>query len=322
MKTPILLLLFNRPNHTSKLIKSLEKIKPRKVYINIDGPRSNNLNDKYLCKKVYELVKKINWKCKVNIRKFDFNNGCRKSVKNAIDYFFSKEKYGIILEDDCIPCVNFFDFCTKILKKYYNINKVKSISGNNFQKNKDQYIYDYYFSKYMHCWGWATWRRAWKEYDDELLKWKKITNSNYWKKLHPNILESKYWKAKIDLVQKKKIDSWAYVWLASIWINKGIVVNPSINLVNNIGFDGSGLHTFVNRFYFNNFDKIKNFDFIKHPKNLNLNETFDQKTFEIHYNGIFNFWPYRAIYIFFILIKNPLKVYKKIIQKLKFINFK
>ena len=321
MEIPILLLLFNRPKLTKKLIKSLQIVKPKKIYVNIDGPRSKYKNDKQLCREVYKEVKKINWKCKINIRKFSFNNGCRKSVKNAIDHFFSKEKYGIILEDDCIPSMNFFVFCAKILKKYENNDKIKSISGNNFQKNKKQYKYDYYFSKYMHCWGWATWRRAWKDYDDNLSGWTKLKNSDYWRRLHPDRYESKYWKTKIELVYKKRIDSWAYVWLASIWFKKGIVVNPSVNLVNNLGFENNALHTFVNRFYFNNSDKIKNYKLINHPKNIDIHKIFDENTFKIHFNGIFNFWPYRVIYILKILILNPLSVFKRLGQKLKIIYF-
>ena len=104
MKTPILLLLFNRPNLTKKLILNLKKIKPKKIYVNVDGPRYNNEIDAKLCKKVISIVKKnITWKTQLKLNINKRNLGCRYSVSKAISWFFSAEKKGIILEDDCMP---------------------------------------------------------------------------------------------------------------------------------------------------------------------------------------------------------------------------
>ena len=204
MKLPILLLTFNRPSETSILIKKLSLVKPSKIYISQDGPRKSNINDKVNCEKVKKIFKYIDWKCEI-FYKFNENNlGCRSSVSSAINWFFQNEEKGIILEDDCIPSDTFFLFCEKMLDKYENSNEIYVVSGSNFQKNIKIGNADYYFSKYAHCWGWATWRRAWISYDDSMKFWPKLKISNYWKKLHNTKLEKKYWlKYLIKLVTKK-----------------------------------------------------------------------------------------------------------------------
>ena len=317
MNTPTLLLLFNRPNLTSQLIKRLREIRPKKIYVNIDGTRKNFDRDKLLCKEVLNEVKKIDWKCKLIIKKSKLNKGCRKSVKQSIDFFFTKEKSGIILEDDCIPSKFFFIFCNKLLNKFSNFKNLKCISGSNFQKKKIGNG-DYYFSKYAHCWGWATWRRAWKDYDNEMKFWEKLKNSDKWKKIHNyNNLEIKYWNMKFDLVKNKKIDSWAYVWLASIWNANGIALNANGNLVKNIGFDSDATHT--SGFKYNNvFRKLKIGKKLKHPKSYKVNNYADSYVFRHHYNGIFNFWPWRFIYLSKFLINNPVLFFKKVSKKIFF----
>ena len=133
-KTPILLLIFNRPDNLKKVIKVLEKIRPTKLYISADGPRLNNTKDNELCKKSRDLFSKLNWKCKIRRNFFNKNLGCREAVSRGITWFFKKEKSGIILEDDCLPNLDFFNFCRTNLIRYNYHKKIGCITGNNFQK--------------------------------------------------------------------------------------------------------------------------------------------------------------------------------------------
>ena len=175
---PVLILGYNRPSHIKKLIKSLKKIKPKKIYISLDGPK-NKIEDIKKCKLVKNEIDKINWDCVLK-KNYNSNNlGCKESVSRGIKWFFKSNKFGIILEDDCIPNRTFFNFCYKIDQIYKNNKKIFSISGSNFFNG--QIKDDYYFSKYTHCWGWATWSRAWKHYDNKLSFW------DEWKKKMPLI---------------------------------------------------------------------------------------------------------------------------------------
>lgn len=317
MKIPILILLFNRPKFTRRLISKLKEIKPTTIYINIDGPRKNNSKDKIFQSEITEIIKQINWTLDIKINFSKVNKGCRKSVREAIDWVLSIENHVIILEDDCIPSNIFFKFCDKMLDKYKNNNRVKAITGNNFQKKKIGES-DYYFSKYAHCWGWATWRRSWKNYDDKMYFWNDFKSSKEWNLLHNNKLEEKYWRKKFDLTYNRKIDSWAYVWLASIWFNNGLTITPNQNLVKNIGFDINSTHTFGLDTKKYSMDAQEGYiDFNNHPKNITANTDADLFTFNNHYNGKYNFFPWRIIYLLKILIKNPKIFFLKIIKKIK-----
>ena len=306
MNTPILILLFNRPKETKILIDRLRDIKPSKIYINQDGPRNHLSKDKILCQNVKDVIDNIDWNCEIK-RKFNETNlGCRSSVSSGLNWFFENEQFGIVLEDDCIPSKSFFVFCDQMLKKYEKNNSVYSISGSNFQKGNIIGDGDYYFSKYAHCWGWATWRRAWNCNDDSMEFWKELKNNDTWHDIHDDMLEKKYWKKIFEKVISKKLDSWAYVWLASIWNKKGLNIIPNKNLVLNIGFNENATTTVssskieTKSLIFDEFDQD-----IKDPSIFSVYKEADYFVFQNHFNGKYNFWPWRLIYLLKIFINSP-----------------
>ena len=163
---PVLILAYNRPIYTKKLIAALKKIKPKNIYISCDGPK-NNQEDINNCNQTRDVFNSINWNCNIKTNYFPNNLGCRKGISRGINWFFKYEKQGIILEDDCIPTNYFFYFCNKMLMKYKNNPKVHCIGGVNFLKTKN-IKESYYFSKYNHCWGWATWKNSWELNDPDI----------------------------------------------------------------------------------------------------------------------------------------------------------
>ena len=166
--TPILFIVFNRPYETSYVFETIKKIKPKKLYVAADGPRHNFIDDLSKVNQVREIATKISWECELKTLFNDKNLGCKAGVSRGISWFFDHEKSGIILEDDCVPHQYFFLFCQNILKYYSNDDRVFSITGNNFQNDIKRGASSYYFSKILHCWGWATWRRSWKFYDGKI----------------------------------------------------------------------------------------------------------------------------------------------------------
>ncbi len=313
MEKPILLLLFNRPIETKILFDRLRLLKPSKIYINQDGPRINFLKDKILCQEVKKLIKDIDWQCDIKTKFSEINLGCRTSVSSAISWFFQNEEEGIILEDDCIPSKTFFLFCNQMLDRYKESNDIFSISGSNFQKKRIIGNGDYYFSKYAHCWGWATWKRAWRCYDNKMNFWSNLSKSNQWKNLNPNKYEKRYWSKIFDLVSSNKINSWAYVWLASIWNENGKSIIPNKNLIVNIGFNEKATNTVTSsniNIHEIEFEELENI--INHPKNLDVNFEADKFVFENHFNGKYNFWPWRFFYILKLLLSDPKTFYLRI----------
>ena len=317
--TAVLVLLFNRPHETEKLFEYLAKLKPEKLYVNQDGQRKNSLKDIELCEKVKKIALNPSWNCKVFSNLSKNNNGCRNSVSSGLDWFFEKEQFGIILEDDCMPSISFFKFSKEMLNKYKDNKKIAVISGSNFQKdNKIIGMGDYYYSKYAHCWGWSSWRRAWKYYDKNLSFWPKWKNSIEWKTFHQNKLEQKYWTSIFDRVYDNKIDSWAYIWQASVWYNNAMTITPNKNLILNIGFNKNATHTNIQDKNISNNPISSLPDDLKSPELIKIDMEADLMVFKNHFKGKFNFYPWKILLYIKYFFNDPygfsirlFKVFKK-----------
>ncbi len=303
-KVPILITLFNRPHHTEKLITYLNDINPEKIYIFIDGPRKNNGQDIINCKKVFEMTKKINSNITILEKKSDINLGCKEAVSRALKWFFSEEKWGIILEDDCLPNKDFFKFCFWGLAKFENQNHIGGITGNNFLNGKIFLKDSFYYSKYAHCWGWATWKRVWEKYDKNISFWNEYKNSEDWINFFEKNVEQKYWTKILNNVFSGKINSWAYPWNLCLWREKKMIVTPSVNLVQNIGFGKEATHTdgIDQSFDYRVSDLPEPYIF---PKDYKINNEADNFVFKYHFKGKNYLWPYRLIYFSFLFLKNP-----------------
>jgi hypothetical protein len=308
----VLMLTYNRADLFKKSLSSVLSIMPKRIYIFNDGPKSNPQD----IVKVYEVRKLIqNIKTKsIIIKNFNkYNLGCKKSNLKAIDWFFSKEKEGIIIEDDCIASREFFSFTSEMLNKYKDNNRIFCISGSNFQKEKLSNE-SYYFSKYNHCWGWATWRDRWRLNDDKISFWPKFKKSKEWGKLHKNKIEQKYWNKIFKNVYNGKMDSWAYPWTLSVWKQKGLTITPNVNLVKNIGFGKQSTHSLFVQDSLKYLNKQKFDSKIIHPKKIIINNKADFYVFKNHFKGYNYIWPYRGFDLIKKLILNPFVFFKRIIN--------
>lgn len=242
VKTPILFLIFNRPDTTRKVFEQIRKAQPSELFIAADGPRENVPVDTKNCKEVREIVSQVDWPCKVQTLFRKKNLGCKVAVSGAIDWFFTHVEAGIILEDDCLPDQSFFPFCEDLLNRYREQPKVMMISGFN-TKGVWDYPKSYFYSQYTAIWGWATWRRAWKHYDVTMRSW---LDKNNQKHVQGQITDKLVWKSKkwtYDKLVKNEKDTWDYQWEYALLLNKGLSIVPISNLIENIGFQKNGTHT-------------------------------------------------------------------------------
>ncbi|KKQ86154.1 MAG: Nucleotide-diphospho-sugar transferase domain-containing protein [Candidatus Woesebacteria bacterium GW2011_GWB1_38_8] len=243
LKTPLLFLIFNRPSTTAKVFAEIRKIKPKRLFIAADGPRDDVFSDKERCIEARKITENIDWKCNVTRLYRESNLGCKKAVSSAIDWFFENVEEGIILEDDIFPNQSFFKFCERMLALYRKEKRIMHIGGVNFQ-NWDKNVRDgYYFSKYVHIWGWASWKRAWKGYDVNMQDWPEIDSKGILDKYYDNLIEKIYWNTIFEAAYSGKIDTWDYQFVYHIWKNGGISIVPNKNLVSNIGFGKGASHT-------------------------------------------------------------------------------
>lgn len=239
-ETPVLFLIFNRPDLSSKIIKQISKVRPRYLFLAADGPRETILDDQENCIKAREIVmNSIDWDCKVSTLFRENNLGCAKAVSQAINWFFDHVEKGIILEDDCYPNIDFF-YYSQFMLNYYEgrDDNILHITGTNPLVESEN-IDSIFFTKYTNVWGWATWKYAWNKFNFNTIKIEP-ENVDYYKF---SKMESEYWNnISISLIENK-VDSWAYRWQFSVWGNRGMSIFPSKNLVSNIGFRAGATHT-------------------------------------------------------------------------------
>ncbi|MGM9512242.1 nucleotide-diphospho-sugar transferase [Larkinella sp. GY13] len=243
LDVPILFLLFNRPDLARQVLERIRQVQPRELFISIDGPRPNHPTDAERVAECLALVDNIDWPCSVHRLIQDQNLGCKKAVSTAITWFFQQVEMGIILEDDCLPDPSFFTFCRENLHYHRNNATILHIGGTNLQNGQWHGDGSYFYSKICHVWGWASWRRAWEKYDGSMSTYPGFRKQNRIADLFSDPKVQEYWTEAFDGVHAGQINSWAYPWCYSIWINNGLCISPNQNLVSNIGFGTAATHT-------------------------------------------------------------------------------
>ncbi|MBW7840188.1 MAG: glycosyltransferase family 2 protein [Chitinophagaceae bacterium] len=248
-KTPVLFIVFNRPDTTQKVFDAIRKAQPSKLFIAADGPRKNKEGEEERCRRVRTIVSEVDWPCEVSTLYRDKNLGCGLAVSGALNWFFEHNEEGIILEDDCVPHPDFFTFCSEMLEYYRHNDKIISISGCNlgyrFNINKS-----YAYSRFMNMWGWATWRRATVKIDYRMEDWKQQKNKLFttYRLLRQNVFDGdinwyKLWREKFDKVSADRNFTWDWQWSYYQLGHKLLSVVPAKNLVTNIGFHNEATHT-------------------------------------------------------------------------------
>jgi hypothetical protein len=273
--TPILFLIFNRPETTKIVFEEIRKQKPKYLYIAADGARSFIFEDVEKCKITRDIVlKSIDWDCEVRTLFRDENLGCGTAVSEAITWFFDNVEQGIILEDDCLPHPSFFNYCQELLEKYRYKENVFAINGSNLQDGVQVGHASYFFSHYAYVWGWASWRRAWTFYDFDLKHLEEFKTKKLINKIDDRSIFRDYWIPIFEQVLNKEIDTWDYQWNFCIWNSQGINIVPNVNLISNIGFGIDATHT-TGSSPFENMP-MKDIGSIIHPKNIQVDKKADR----------------------------------------------
>lgn len=263
-KSPVLFVIFNRPDTTQLVFDQIRLAQPTRLYIAADGPRPGSANDAELCKQTREITRQVDWPCEVKTLFNDENLGCKYGVSAALNWFFANEEEGIVLEDDCLPANSFFKFCDTLLEKYRYDTRVRHITGCNLQQGKKWGDASYYFSNRTHVWGWASWRRVWDDYDITLAKYDKENVKEMMLNIYPDDLVAECWANIFNETKTGKNNSWAYALDFVNFFNNGLIIIPNYNLISNIGFSGNATHTIdENNLYANN--SLQEFEEMTHP---------------------------------------------------------
>jgi hypothetical protein len=280
--TPVLFLIFNRPDTTVQVFAAIAKAKPRRLFVVADGPRPEKTGESETCQATREIIKRIDWDCEVKTLFRDRNLGCKEAVSSAITWFFEHVEEGIILEDDCLPSDSFFSFCAELLEKYRDDKRVMMISGDNFQDGISRGDASYYFSKIPHIWGWATWRRAWHLYDKEMQSFPTFVKQKGIYHVSPEVDVQNFWLSCFIPAYRGEINTWDYQWVYTILSRDGLSICPQINMVSNIGFGGDATHTCVGD-HGANLNRFELYGII-HPSALEAHLEADSYTYKMVYN--------------------------------------
>jgi hypothetical protein len=288
LDTPVLFLIFNRPEITNRAFEEICRARPKRLYIAADGPRSEYPDDMALCEKARQICRQVDWDCEVKTLYQKENLGCQYAVSGAIDWFFDNEVEGIILEDDCLASQSFFQYCSELLDYHRDNKQIMCVSGNNFQQERNVSDDSYYYSRYPHCWGWATWKSAWLSYDPGMDNWEEERNVGIFDQWSDACNEFReYWATAFDAAVTGKVDSWAYRWLYSCWKQQGLSCLPQKNLVKNIGFTEESTHTNQSDIWYSNIEKNELSFPLRHPRLKRRNVKADEFT-DINVYGILN----------------------------------
>ena len=240
-KIPVVVFIHRSDKDLENWLCGIRKYRPSRVFCFADAWEKGSENEKSQCLRARETLRSgIDWPCRLEMRYALKKLGLKKNVETGLADVFRKVPHAIVLEDDCVPTREFFRFCEEGLRNHKNDPKVMSISGSCFLPSNTVVNAGAYLSQYPHCWGWATWRRAWRKY-----------SAHYSPAALRRILEGQnlsrrekiHWQGVVHQIQAGKISSWAYPWMFAHWQNRSRSLNPTSNLVKNIGFDSSAENT-------------------------------------------------------------------------------
>lgn len=252
LDAPVMLLFFNRPDVLSQLFEWVRKVKPKQLFLVQDGAREGNITDTERILECRKIVENIDWDCDVMKNYSESNLSCDHREYTGIDWCFQYVDRLIILEDDCLPSISFYQFCAELLEKYKDDNRVHIISGFNRCNVYRDTPYDYVLANVGAGLGWATWKRVWKqvkrtekplfETDIELEYYNKIVRDIEPERLTDMI--KKLVKAKEFDVLENKIHSWEILVGTTAMLNASLTITPSKNLIKYNGITRDATHCY------------------------------------------------------------------------------
>lgn len=243
-ETPVLLIIFNRPDATQQTFNAIRAVKPRQLFVAADGPRSDRPTDKERCSAARSVIDQVDWPCTVRTLFRVENRGCGHAPAEAITWFFEQVEEGIILEDDCVAEPSFFPYCQTLLERYRHDEQVFMINGTNVLKRWTLRKESYFFSYMGHSYGWATWRRAWSAFDYDMRGWETEAGKQKIRQMLSGTVYYDYYSTAFTRYQQNRPDDiWDFQWAFSRWFNGGKAIVPTVNLIKNIGFNSEATHT-------------------------------------------------------------------------------
>lgn len=275
---PVALMIFNRPDTVRAVMRVLAAVRPDELFVVADGPRADVIGEAQRCSEARAVATSVTWPCTVRTCFSPSNLGGPTRFSTGLAWVFDQTDRAVILEDDCMPDISFFRFCSELLDRFANQPRVGMISGDNFQFGRQRTTDSYYFSRYTHIWGWATWARAWRHFDLTMAQWPAYRRSGLMSDWIPTSRERAFWIEKFDRVHDKSSIHWDYAWTFACWSQGMLTVLPARNLVSNVGFGAAATNTHDASSRFARLEAMRLEFPLAHPQSMNPNRQADAFT--------------------------------------------
>lgn len=277
----VLLIAWRRPDTTRQVLEALRIARPARLFVAVDGPddEARPGEQDAVAATIATIEAGVDWPCDLRRRYSSENLGCRRGVRSAIDWFFSEVEEGIILEDDCVPGTEFFDYCAELLERYRQDPRVLCISGTNVADVRPTRGRSYGYVRYPQIWGWATWRRAWDLYDRDLDRYAAARGDGSWERAVPDPFQREVFSRILDRLRTTgEPDTWDYQWAATVLLEGGLSIHPMANLVRNVGFGDGATHTTEAGHAFADVAATSILP-LRHPRRIRLDRRLDRRLF-------------------------------------------
>jgi hypothetical protein len=239
LETPVAMIIFDRPDLTALVLRAIGQARPKRLFVVADGPRSPD--EAELCARTRAtVIESVDWDCDVKTDFSEVNLGCRQRCVTGFDWVFSQVDEAIFLEDDCLPDPTFFSFCEAMLEHYRDDTRVMMISGQNYLERWKEDRQSYHFSHFGSPCGWASWKRAWKYYDDTMKSWADEEVKARIRELLADEEVFAFQAPRFDRIYASPGArySWSLQWMVARLTQGGLTAVPAVNLVSNRGNTG------------------------------------------------------------------------------------
>lgn len=237
----VLCIFFARPEQFEKSFEQVKKARPRVLLLWQDGPRDGRPDDIENINKCRKIAENIDWECEVHKNYHDKNMGCDPSTFYSHKWAFSIVDKCIILEDDIVPSQSFFPFCKELLDRYENDTRVDRICGQTLYGGVPDKRYSYFFARTGSSWGWASWKRVAESWQENY----EFLNDKYYLDLGKKRFGNNRVEKSIEIASahaRTGIPYWEHIIGFRTIMNSGLVIYPTVNMIENVGTSANATH--------------------------------------------------------------------------------
>ena len=310
VSTPVLFITFARPEYARKAFNQIKKSKPKNLYFYSNAARKDNPDEMRKNAEIRSYIDEIEWDC--NLRTFFRNKyvDMVESHEGAYGWVFKNEDRLIEIDEDCVASVAFFDYCEKLLEKYQSEKRVWMISGDNFTPEFYHGENSYFYSRYGHTYGWATWKDRWLNFERQIDDWNEAKSLPLFLNYYTHKKEAKFHLHRFSSYFKYSYPNhpiWDYLLFYKIIKSNGVCIVPKFNLVRNIGAVGYHNNGALYYFHFLNILESNSYPFMEDNSAVETDDFYDYKHFINHWVKIEKLPIY----------KRMIKLYRRLIKKIR-----